>query len=382
MKYPAEFNDIRCFDDSEVAVYLPKLLAEPTVQQVLGMLLGPELMQKMQQAAPSLQTVYDFQSTFIIGLLKALMAKTTAGVQLLGAEKLDKSAAYLFMTNHRDIVLDSAFLNAMLYFNGFQTTQIGIGNNLLIKPWIEWAVRLNKSFVVRRDGGVREQLLISKHMSAYMRYVLTQVNESIWIAQREGRAKDSNDITAPAIIKMLNMSGEGTFVEKLRALNIAPIAINYEYDPCDYLKAKEYQQKRDDANYKKQPADDLLNMQTGIMSYKGRISYVVAGPLEVPDAWDDVPRAMQADVAAAAVDQLIHAHYHLFPNNYVAANMVTQSNQFEAHYTPEEKEQFIAYIEKQIQKIDLPNRDDAFVRAKMYEMYANPTLNKQKALQA
>ena len=381
MKYPAEFNDIRCFDDSDVAVYLPKLLAEPTVQQVLGMLLGPELMQKMQQAAPSLQTVYDFQSTYIIGLLKALMAKTTAGVQLLGAEKLDKSAAYLFMTNHRDIVLDSAFLNAMLYFNGFQTTQIGIGNNLLIKPWIEWAVRLNKSFVVRRDGGVREQLLISKHMSAYMRYVLTQVNESIWIAQREGRAKDSNDITAPAIIKMLNMSGEGTFVEKLRALNIAPIAINYEYDPCDYLKAKEYQQKRDDANYKKQPADDLLNMQTGIMSYKGRISYVVAGPLEVPDAWNDVPRAMQADVAAAAIDKMIHASYQLFPNNYVAADLLSENQDFADKYTAEDKQTFVAYIEKQLQKIDIPNRDDAFLRNKMYQMYANPVYNQQKAWQ-
>ena len=381
MKYPAEFNDIRCFDDSEVAVYLPKLLAEPTVQQVLGMLLGPELMQKMQQAAPSLQTVYDFQSTYIIGLLKALMAKTTAGVQLLGAEKLDKSAAYLFMTNHRDIVLDSAFLNAMLFANGFQTTQIGIGNNLLIKPWIEWAVRLNKSFVVRRDGGVREQLLISKHMSAYMRYVLTQVNESIWIAQREGRAKDSNDITAPAIIKMLNMSGEGTFVEKLRALNIAPIAINYEYDPCDYLKAKEYQQKRDDANYKKQPADDLLNMQTGIMSYKGRISYVVAGPLEVPDAWNDVPRAMQADVAAAAIDKMIHASYQLFPNNYVAADLLSENQEFADKYSEEDKQTFLAYIEKQLQKIDLPNRDDAFLRNKMYQMYANPVYNQQKALQ-
>ena len=381
MKYPAEFNDIRCFDDSEVAVYLPKLLAEPTVQQVLGMLLGPELMQKMQQAAPSLQTVYDFQSTYIIGLLKALMAKTTAGVQLLGAEKLDKSAAYLFMTNHRDIVLDSAFLNAMLFYNGFQTTQIGIGNNLLIKPWIEWAVRLNKSFVVRRDGGVREQLLISKHMSAYMRYVLTQVNESIWIAQREGRAKDSNDITAPAIIKMLNMSGEGTFVEKLRALNIAPIAINYEYDPCDYLKAKEYQQKRDDANYKKQPADDLLNMQTGIMSYKGRISYVVAGPLEVPDAWNDVPRAMQADVAAAAIDKMIHANYHLFPNNYVAADLLSENQDFADKYTDQDKQTFVAYIEKQLQKIDIPNRDDAFLRNKMYQMYANPVYNQQKAWQ-
>jgi hypothetical protein len=381
MKYPAEFNDIRCFDDSEVAVYLPKLLAEPTVQQVLGMLLGPELMQKMQQAAPTMQTVYDFQSTYIIGLLKALMAKTTAGVQLLGAEKLDKSAAYLFMTNHRDIVLDSAFLNAMLFFNGFQTTQIGIGNNLLIKPWIEWAVRLNKSFVVRRDGGVREQLLISKHMSAYMRYVLTQVNESIWIAQREGRAKDSNDITAPAIIKMLNMSGEGTFVEKLRALNIAPIAINYEYDPCDYLKAKEYQQKRDDANYKKQPADDLLNMQTGIMSYKGRISYVVAGPLEVPDAWNDVPRAMQADVAAAAIDKMIHASYQLFPNNYVAADLLSENQVFADKYTAEDKQTFVAYIEKQLQKIDIPNRDDAFLRSKMYQMYANPVYNQQKAWQ-
>ena len=381
MKYPAEFNDIRCFDDSEVAVYLPKLLAEPTVQQVLGMLLGPELMQKMQQAAPSLQTVYDFQSTYIIGLLKALMAKTTAGVQLLGAEKLDKSAAYLFMTNHRDIVLDSAFLNAMLFANGFQTTQIGIGNNLLIKPWIEWAVRLNKSFVVRRDGGVREQLLISKHMSAYMRYVLTQVNESIWIAQREGRAKDSNDITAPAIIKMLNMSGEGTFVEKLRALNIAPIAINYEYDPCDYLKAKEYQQKRDDANYKKQPADDLLNMQTGIMSYKGRISYVVAGPLEVPDAWNDVPRAMQADVAAAAIDKMIHANYQLFPNNYVAADLLSENQDFADKYTAEDKQTFVAYIEKQLQKIEIPNRDDAFLRNKMYQMYANPVYNQQKAWQ-
>ena len=381
MKYPAEFNDIRCFDDSEVAVYLPKLLAEPTVQQVLGMLLGPELMQKMQQAAPSLQTVYDFQSTYIIGLLKALMAKTTAGVQLLGAEKLDKSAAYLFMTNHRDIVLDSAFLNAMLFANGFQTTQIGIGNNLLIKPWIEWAVRLNKSFVVRRDGGVREQLLISKHMSAYMRYVLTQVNESIWIAQREGRAKDSNDITAPAIIKMLNMSGEGTFVEKLRALNIAPIAINYEYDPCDYLKAKEYQQKRDDANYKKQPADDLLNMQTGIMSYKGRISYVVAGPLEVPDAWNDVPRTMQADVAAAAIDKMIHANYQLFPNNYVAADLLSENQVFADRYSEEDKQTFLAYIEKQLQKIDLPNHDDAFLRNKMYQMYANPVYNQQKALQ-
>lgn len=382
MKYPAEFNDIRCFDDSEVALYLPKILAEAQVQQVLTQLIGAETLQKMLQAAPTMQTVHDFQATFIIGLLKALMDKTCSNVSLDGAEKLDKSSAYLFMTNHRDIVLDSAFLNAMLYDHGFSTTQIGIGNNLLIQPWIEWAVRLNKSFIVRRDGTIREQLLISRQMSSYMRYVLTQLGESIWIAQREGRAKDSNDVTAPAILKMLNMSGEGSFVEKLRALHITPVAINYEYDPCDYLKAKEFQLKRDDAAYKKQPIDDLINMQTGIMGYKGRVSFVVSGELQVPDAWDDVPRAAQADVAAAAIDQMIHAHYQLFSTNYVAADLLLGKQEFACYYTNGEKEAFVSYIEQQIQKIDIPGRDDAFVRTKMYEMYANPALNQQKALLA
>lgn len=380
MKFPAEFNDIRCFDDEEVAVYLPKLLEEPAIQQILAMFMSAENAQKLVQAAPAMQSVYQFQSTFIIALLNALITKTSAGVQLQNTEKLEKSKGYLFLTNHRDIVLDSAFLNAMLFNNGFETSHIGIGNNLLIKPWIEWAVRLNKSFVVRRDGGVREQLLISKHMSAYMRYVLTELNESMWLAQREGRAKDSNDLTAPAIIKMLNMSGEGTFCQKLRALKIAPLAINYEFDPCDYLKAKEYQLKRDDAGYKKQPADDLLNMQTGILGYKGRVSFVVAGELQVPDAWDELPRTEQAEVAAKAIDQMIHANYHLYPNNYVAADLLTQSTEFASYYTAEDKAKFMAYIDSQLQKIDIPNRDDAYLCDMMYRMYANPVLNQQKAL--
>jgi hypothetical protein len=382
MSYPNEFDDIRCYVDSEVNAMLAKVVQDPQVEHILTYLFGAENWQKMKAAVPQVNTVYQFQKDYIITVLQAIIQKSCTDIALVGAENIDKNQAYLYVTNHRDITLDPAFLNYLLHVNGFNTTQIGIGNNLLIMPWIEWAVRLNKAFIVRRDGGVREQLMISKHMSAYMRYVITQVKESIWIAQREGRAKDSNDLTAPAIIKMFNMSGEGSFVEKLRALRIAPIAINYEFDPCDYLKAKEFQQKRDNPSHKKSPQDDMLNMQMGIMGFKGRVRFSMAPQLEVPDAWDDVPRAMQADVAAAAVDQLIHAHYHLFPNNYVAADMVTQSNQFEAHYTPEEKEQFIAYIEKQIQKIDLPDRDDAFVRAKMYEMYANPTLNKQKALQA
>lgn len=382
MNYPSQFDDIRCYVDSEVNAMLSKLMQEPQVQHILGALFGAENAQKMVQASAQVTTVYQFQHQYIISVLQAIIKNSCADIALEGIQNVDKKRAYLHVTNHRDITLDSAFLNFLLHLNGFNTTQIGIGNNLLIMPWIEWAVRLNKAFIVRRDGGVREQLLISKHMSAYMRFVITQMAESIWIAQREGRAKDSNDLTAPAILKMLNMSGEGTFVEKLRELHIAPVAINYEFDPCDYLKAKEYQQKRDNPAHKKTPQDDIINMQTGIMGFKGRVRFAMAPELQVPDSWNEVPRANQADVAAAAIDKLIHANYHLFPNNYVAAYLLTQDSQYATHFTPQEKEAFEAYIAKQVQKIDLPNRDDDFVRQKMLQMYANPLFNHVKALQA
>lgn len=382
MNYPSQFDDIRCYVDSEVNAMLSKLMQEPQVQHILGALFGAENAQKMVQASAHVTTVYQFQHQYIISVLQAIIKNSCTDIALEGIQNIDKKRAYLHVTNHRDITLDSAFLNFLLHLNGFNTTQIGIGNNLLIMPWIEWAVRLNKAFIVRRDGGVREQLLISKHMSAYMRFVITQMAESIWIAQREGRAKDSNDLTAPAILKMLNMSGEGTFVERLRELHIAPVAINYEFDPCDYLKAKEYQQKRDNPAHKKTPQDDMINMQTGIMGFKGRVRFAMAPELQVPDSWNEVPRANQADVAAAAIDKLIHANYHLFPNNYVAAYLLTQDDQYATHFTPQEKEAFEAYIAKQVQKIDLPNRDDDFVRQKMLQMYANPLFNHVKALQA
>lgn len=382
MNYPGEFDDIRCYTDSEVNAMLAKVVREPQVQQILGFLFGAETAKQMVAQSAQVNSVYQFQHQYIIAVLQAIINKSCTDIALEGCENIEKTRAYLHLTNHRDITLDPAFLNYLLHFNGFNTTQIGIGNNLLIMPWIEWAVRLNKAFIVRRDGGVREQLLISKHMSAYMRYVITQVADSIWIAQREGRAKDSNDLTAPAIIKMLNMSGEGSFVEKLRELHIAPVAINYEFDPCDYLKAKEFQQKRDNPLHKKTPQDDIINMQVGIMGFKGRVRFAIANELEVPESWNDVPRANQADVAAAAIDKLIHANYHLFPNNYVAAYLLTGNEAYAAHFTAQEKQAFEAYIAGQVQKIDLPNRDDEFARQKMLLMYANPLFNKEKALQA
>ena len=379
MKYPAEFDSIRCYLDEDVTTILPQLIAQPEVSYILASLLGEENTKKLVQKLQTVNTITDFQATVFAVILHALAKKTTAEVCLLGKENIPQQPS-LFLTNHRNIICDPALLNMLLFDNGMATTQIAIGNNLLIQPWIEMAVRLNKCFLVKRDGGVREQLLISKNMSEYIRQTLSLKGDSIWMAHREGRAKNSDDRTAPAIIKMLNMSGEGSFVEKLRALSIVPIAINYEFDPADFLKAKEMQQKRDDAAYKKSPMDDMLNMKADIMGYKGRVAFAICPPLQVPDAWNELPRTSQADTAASAIDALIHANYQLFPNNYAAADLLTGTDTYSSYYTLEDKQRFMAYIDGQVQKVDLPNRDDAFLQTKLYEMYANPVFNQQKAL--
>ncbi len=379
MKYPAEFDSMRSYVDEDVTTILPQLLAQPEMPYMLASLLGEENTQQIIQSLQGVDTIETFQKTALPPLLHALEQKTTAGVCLMGKENIPQKPS-VFLTNHRNIICDPAFLNMLWNDNGLTTTQVAIGNNLLVQPWIEKTVRLNKCFLVKRDGGVREQLLISKNMSEYIRYTLQHKGDSIWMAHREGRAKNSDDRTAPAIIKMLNMSGEGSFVEKLRELSIVPVAITYEFDPADFLKAKEMQQKRDDAAYKKSPMDDMLNMKADIMGYKGRVVFAVCQPLEVPEAWNELPRSAQADAAAAAIDAAIHANYQLFPNNYVAADLLKGATTYADRYTIEDKQRYVAYIDGQIQKIDLPNRDEAFLREKLYEMYANPVFNQQKAL--
>jgi hypothetical protein len=293
---------------------------------------------------------------------------------------INKERGSLFITNHRDIVLDSALLNMHLYFKGFNTSQIAIGNNLLIQPWIEHAVRLNKSFIVRRNGSIKEQLLISKNLSEYIRYVITERKSSVWLAQREGRAKDSNDVTQPSIIKMLNMSTKASFSESINELNITPIAINYEFDACDFLKAKEFQQKRDNPQFKKSPMDDLLSMQTGLMAPKGRISYNVCDPIVAPKEWDELPKNEQVAALVAEIDKRIHTNYILYPNNYLAADVLNNTHKFADKYTHKDKEKFEAYVEKQLNKIDIPNIDYPFLRHMIYTMYANPAINQEIAL--
>lgn len=380
MNYPERFNEIRCYSDAEASFVISQIFARPEIKKILAYVLGEDYAEYFLRTLPEMKTIDDFQRIVIIPVLMAIEHKTCTSVTLNGSEKINKEKGALYLTNHRDIVLDSAFLNIHLYLKGFNTSQIGIGNNLLIQPWIEHAVKLNKSFIVRRNGSIKEQLLISKNLSEYIRYVITERKDAVWLAQREGRAKDSNDVTQSSIIKMLNMSSKLSFVESVNELNITPIAINYEFDACDFLKAKEFQLKRDNPQYKKSPMDDLLSMQTGLIAPKGRVSYNVCDPIVVPEEWNELTKNEQVSLLTAEIDKRIHANYILYPNNYVAADLLTNSNKFSDKYTQKDEEKFIGYVDKQLNKVDIPNPDFPFLRHMIYTMYANPVLNQEIAL--
>jgi len=292
---------------------------------------------------------------------------------------------FTFVSNHRDIVLDSAFLDVKLFEAGYPTTvEIGIGDNLLIYPWIKRLVRMNKAFTVRRGLSLRETLAASQLMSRYIHYAVTQKKENIWIAQREGRAKDSNDRTQDAVLKMLAMGADvagGSTADSLRELNIVPLTISYEYDPCDYLKAQEFQQKRDNPAFKKSKQDDLDNMKTGIFGYKGRVVYRASEPINTwIDVLKDLPAKEFFTVVAQRMDHAIHRGYELFPCNYIAADLLSGERRNADHYTQKDEQRFEAYLQGQLAKIKLPEKDDAFLRERMLTMYANPLKNYLAAL--
>ena len=266
----------------------------------------------------------------------------------------------------------------MLIDNGFKTTcEIAIGDNLLSLPWVKDLVRVNKAFIVERALSMRQMLMSSKRLSDYMHFAIKEKNENIWIAQREGRAKDSDDRTQKSILQMMAMGGEGSVIDRLKQLHLVPLSISYEYDPCDFLKAQEYQLKRDVEGWKKGPMDDLVSMQTGIFGYKGHVHYHAAPCLdEYLDSLDpEMPKQELFTTIASHIDHEVHSNYRLYPGNYVALDLLENTEAHVAEYTAEDKARFEKYIAGQLAKIQLPNKDEAFLKEKILTMYANPVRN-------
>ena len=304
----------------------------------------------------------------VLPILKIWALRTTKGIRLeyLGERKQierDIKHGAIFLTNHRDIILDAAWLSYRLRLRYFIRPFMGVGNNLFAKPWIEHLMRFMRCFVVKRGEGVHAQLENAKQLSAYIRMLRSQ-GKSIWLAQREGRAKDSNDLTQASVLHMLTL-GDDDFFENVKALNICPVSITYEFDPCDYLKAAEMQLKRDNPKWRKSKRDDVKSMQTGIRGEKGRVVYRLTPSIN-PDIeallanepeWRTAPIHDQLQRVCDIIDRHIHQGYEIFDRGT----------------------EFDAYIESRLAMIDIPNKDEAFLRDKLYEMYNNPVINYKKA---
>ena len=377
MKTPSIYDDIRPFDPEELPAAFERLLSDAQFQQVLGYLYPGVPLEAVKTKMMACKTNLEFQLAFCYGFLKDLMAKASKGFDM-NVEAVDVTKRYTFVSNHRDIVLDSALLDVLLYDAGFNTTcEIAIGDNLLSLPWVKDLVRLNKSFIVQRSLSPREFLMASKKMAEYMHYVVGEKNDNIWIAQREGRAKDSNDRTQPSILKMMAMGGEGSPVDRLRQLHIVPLAISYEYDPCDFLKAAEFQLRRDVPGWKKTALDDVNSMRTGIMGYKGEVHYHCAPCIDgfLDNLSPDIPKTKVFDVIAEHIDKEIFRNYRLYPSNFIALDMLEGNEAHAGRYTAEDKAVFEKYLQGQIARIDIPNKDEAFLRERMLTMYANPARN-------
>jgi len=375
------FDEIRSFYDKEVPDVIARLLDTPAFYGVISSLFSESKLAEQVEIMKKVKSIKEFQHQIIYPIVRNLADKTTRSLELSGFKYLDKSQSYTYISNHRDIILDSAFLDILLIEKGLDTFEIAIGDNLLVYPWIKDIVRINKSFIVKRGLSVRQQLIASIELSSYIYNMLCTNNQSIWIAQRDGRAKDSDDRTQEGVLKMLNLGGSGSVLDNLASLQIVPVSISYEYDPCDYLKAMEMQLKRDDPTYMKTRADDILNMQTGLMGHKGRVFYKVT-PCISGDLLEMETRMHKNELfenVAKLIDHRIHLNYHLYPGNYVAADMLDGLTSFSQCYSAKEKDTFIAYLEKQLEKIDLPGKDEEFLRKRMLEMYANPLKNKKIA---
>ena len=386
MAIPAEFDEIRPYDTGEVQQAFNELLAD---RQFSTMLRGivPWLPKSLRNAVLKMAFIgvkspLDFQKRFMKPIVRHIIRKHTDGCTFDdNCLPRDFSLRYTFVSNHRDIVLDSALLDVMLVKTGYPTTvEIGIGDNLLIYPWIKRLVRMNKAFTVRRGLTPKEMLRSSQIMSRYIHYAVTQKHENIWIAQREGRAKDSDDRTQDSVLKMLAMGGEGKPIDSLREINIVPLTISYEFDPCDYLKAQEFQQKRDNPAFKKSRQDDLDNMKTGIFGYKGRVHYHCAAPINTwIEELGDLPKTEFFAALSKRIDRELHANYCLFPCNYIALDELEGTKKYAQHYTEADKKRFEDYLKGQLEKVKIANPDEKFLRERMLTMYANPLRNYLKA---
>ncbi|MEM7659089.1 MAG: 1-acyl-sn-glycerol-3-phosphate acyltransferase [Bacteroidota bacterium] len=364
------FSEISPYEDDQVNEVLLKIAQKPSflnmVQYMFPHLTGKEI----QEGFKYIHSTRAFQALYIHQGIRSILGDSTNGLSYTGIKELDKQQAYLFLSNHRDIILDSACLNILLFEHGYDTTHIAIGDNLMVSKLVTSLMKLNKSFIVHRTPPRKQLLAYSERLSRYIQHVM-QEGQSVWVAQRSGRTKDGFDQTHPGLLKMLALTfEEENWQESWRALNLTPMAISYEYEPCDGLKAEEMVHQELDLAYEK---DDKRALITGIRQPKGRIHLAVGRPLKEEIDTIDLSqnKNQRLKQLAALMDQKIYELYKRWPTNYCAADMLRASAQYQDQYSAAEQGAFEAHLKKTLSKLQGPQEA---LRKKLLEIYAGPVL--------
>lgn len=380
-----DFSDIAPYEDSLFKEKISSLVQQPGFLHAVGYTMPKEDVPVLIEELLKITNTHDFQQEIMLPFLEVIAKTTTSGISLGGVKYLNPNISYTYITNHRDIVLDASFLNLALHRKGIPSTEVAIGNNLLVYDWIEDLVRLNKSFIVKRNTGVREALAAARQLSAYIHHTILDKRESVWIAQREGRAKDSSDHTQESLVKMLALDGEGTFIERIKEINLMPVSLSYEIDPNDYLKAREFLLKRRDPDFKKSQRDDLFSMETGLLQFKGKVHIQLTPRINsrLEQIGETKDRNTAARWVGRIIDQAIHRSYEIFDINYVAYDLLHGGTRFAALYSEERKREVLDYFNSQLDKVDLHDvtpEEREFMMGRMYVMYANPLKNKLRTI--
>ncbi len=377
-----DYDDIRPYDNEVFREKIERLVHEPGFEHAVRYIMPDVDYEDFVAKLVTVETQMDFQVKVMGPFLELLVARTTDGLTYDGLENYDSNSSYAIITNHRDIVLDASFLNLCFIRSKKPITQVAIGNNLLIYDWITDLVKLNRSFIVKRDGRMREALDNARHLSAYIHYAVGTMHESVWIAQRQGRAKDSNDRTQESLVKMLSLAGDGDALENLLQLNILPVSISYEYDPNDFLKVREFLLRRRNPDYKKTQRDDLYSMEIGILQQKGRVHFRVGKCINEELSKSKGDKSEIAHKACDIIDRSIHCGYQIYPCNYIAYDKLNGTTEFADEYTADDVRKFMSYLEAQLAKVDVPDINEEernFMHRSMLEMYANPLRNQRLA---
>ena len=375
MKKNPQFDDIRPYYEEEIPAAMQRIATSDVFPLLASFVYPGESIEKIRERVCAFTTTKEFQHDTMRRVNEQVIARSTTGATISGLDRLDPDKNYLFVSNHRDIMLDASLLQYFFVINGFETTEITFGANLMMNPVVIDVGKSNKMFRVERPGGdLKEFYRKSLHLSEYIRYTIKEKKQSVWIAQRNGRTKNGIDATDQGIIKMFCMSEPHNKIKALADLHIAPVAISYEWEPCDILKALELYESQY-TRYTKKPGEDLNSILTGIMQQKGRVHIELCQPISVAElsAFENQTNNEYHKSVAKLIDRRINTNYRLYPNNYIAHDLLYGNTKYRDMYTDEQYEAF----QKRLSKLDKYDTCDIDRLKEIFVgIYSNPVDNR------